>query len=38
MAEVGVKPDALQSSDAKRCERVVVLQASELALDGTRRR
>ncbi len=32
--EVGVKLDALQASDAERGEAVVVLQASELALDG----
>jgi len=32
--ELGVKLDAGDASDAKRCERVVVLQASEFALDG----
>jgi hypothetical protein len=33
--KVGVKLDALQATDAKRGEAVVVLQASELALDGS---
>ena len=32
--EVGVKRDLRQATDAERAERVFVLQASELALDG----
>jgi len=32
--EVGVKADALQAASAKRSQSVVVLQASELALNG----
>jgi len=32
--EVGVKLDALQATDAKRCKAVVVLQAAELPLHG----
>ena len=32
--QVGVKPDALDATDAEHRQRVVVLQAAELALDG----
>lgn len=32
--EVGVQPDALNPSDAKGCEAVIVLQPSELSLHG----
>ena len=33
--EVGVKPDTLQATDAKREKAVVMFQASELALHGS---
>lgn len=32
--QVGVQPDPIQSTDAERGERPIVLEAAELALDG----
>jgi hypothetical protein len=32
--EVGVESDALDATDAEHRQRIVVLEASELALDG----
>ena len=32
--QVGMEPDALKAADAKEREAIVVLQATELALDG----
>ncbi len=35
--QVGMQPDAIQSSDAQREQRPLVLEATELALDGSAR-